>query len=295
MRSSPTSAAGSSRRVWPEREGVADFIAGRTARDDAQARPITGRRTTTGAGSRPGSTPSPIHDRDRRTGHPLHPRSLEARKRAAAHRHPRLARLDHRAVEDIDAADRSHGAWRQRSGRVPPGDPVDAGLRLFRQAGDAPAGAPSASPGLGDADERLAIPATSRRAATGARSSSTGWACRRRRAARHPHQHARRGPAEVDKASQPARRRRPASPDEERRASSSSLDIKQVAYARMMGDAPADPLRIADSPVGLAAWLLDHNDADGQPAATVAARCDEPRAPASLPATRSSTTSRSTG
>ena len=28
---------------------------------------------------------------------------------------------------------------------------------------------------------------------------------------------------------------------------------------------------IADSPVGLAAWLLDHNDADGQPAATVAA------------------------
>ena len=27
---------------------------------------------------------------------------------------------------------------------------------------------------------------------------------------------------------------------------------------------------IADLPVGLAAWLLDHNDADGQPAAAVA-------------------------
>jgi pimeloyl-ACP methyl ester carboxylesterase len=27
---------------------------------------------------------------------------------------------------------------------------------------------------------------------------------------------------------------------------------------------------IADSPIGLAAWLLDHNDADGQPAAAVA-------------------------
>jgi hypothetical protein len=26
---------------------------------------------------------------------------------------------------------------------------------------------------------------------------------------------------------------------------------------------------IADAPVGLAAWLLDHNDADGQPAAAV--------------------------
>ena len=28
---------------------------------------------------------------------------------------------------------------------------------------------------------------------------------------------------------------------------------------------------IADSPVGLAAWLLDHDDADGQPAAAVVA------------------------
>ena len=27
---------------------------------------------------------------------------------------------------------------------------------------------------------------------------------------------------------------------------------------------------LADTPVGLAAWLLDHNDADGQPAAAVA-------------------------
>jgi pimeloyl-ACP methyl ester carboxylesterase len=31
---------------------------------------------------------------------------------------------------------------------------------------------------------------------------------------------------------------------------------------------------IADSPVGLAAWLLDHNDADGQPAAAVVAGLD---------------------
>ena len=31
---------------------------------------------------------------------------------------------------------------------------------------------------------------------------------------------------------------------------------------------------IADSPVGLAAWLLDHNDADGQPAAAVASALD---------------------
>src|SRR5918992_1522898 len=47
--------------------------------------------------------------------------------------------------------------------------------------------------------------------------------------------------------------------------------FKQVDYARLMASRPQTLYGIADSPVGLAAWLLDHNDADGQPAATVAA------------------------
>jgi pimeloyl-ACP methyl ester carboxylesterase len=47
--------------------------------------------------------------------------------------------------------------------------------------------------------------------------------------------------------------------------------FRQVDYARLMGSRPQTLYGIADSPVGLAAWLLDHNDADGQPAATVAA------------------------
>ena len=47
--------------------------------------------------------------------------------------------------------------------------------------------------------------------------------------------------------------------------------FKQVDYARLMGSRPQTLYGIADSPVGLAAWLLDHNDADAQPAATVAA------------------------
>jgi len=47
--------------------------------------------------------------------------------------------------------------------------------------------------------------------------------------------------------------------------------FKQVDYARLMGSRPQTLYGIADSPVGLAAWLLDHNDADGQPAATVSA------------------------
>jgi pimeloyl-ACP methyl ester carboxylesterase len=52
--------------------------------------------------------------------------------------------------------------------------------------------------------------------------------------------------------------------------------FKQVDYARLMASRPQTLYGIADSPVGLAAWLLDHNDADGQPAATVAAALNRP-------------------
>jgi pimeloyl-ACP methyl ester carboxylesterase len=47
--------------------------------------------------------------------------------------------------------------------------------------------------------------------------------------------------------------------------------FEQVDYARYMAKRPQTLSGIADSPMGLAAWLLDHNDADGQPAATVVA------------------------
>lgn len=47
--------------------------------------------------------------------------------------------------------------------------------------------------------------------------------------------------------------------------------FKQVDYARLMGSRPQTLYGVADSPIGLASWLLDHNDADSQPAATVAA------------------------
>jgi pimeloyl-ACP methyl ester carboxylesterase len=48
----------------------------------------------------------------------------------------------------------------------------------------------------------------------------------------------------------------------------------QVEYARMMATRPQTLYGIADSPIGLAAWLLDHNDADGQPAAAVVSALD---------------------
>jgi hypothetical protein len=55
------------------------------------------------------------------------------------------------------------------------------------------------------------------------------------------------------------------------------MTFKQVEYTRYMTARPQTLYGIADSPVGLAAWLLDHNDADGQPAAGVVST--GPRAP----------------
>ena len=79
-------------------------------------------------------------------------------------------------------------------------------------------------------------------------------------------------PADVDKALQ-AGRPAPSGLSAEEQLAYEQLEktFKQVAYARIMGTRPQTLYGIADSPVGLAAWLLDHNDADGQPAATVAA------------------------
>jgi pimeloyl-ACP methyl ester carboxylesterase len=57
---------------------------------------------------------------------------------------------------------------------------------------------------------------------------------------------------------------------EERRAYQQlQRTYNQVEYAKMMAARPQTLYGIADSPVGLASWLLDHNDAGGQPAAAV--------------------------
>jgi pimeloyl-ACP methyl ester carboxylesterase len=77
-------------------------------------------------------------------------------------------------------------------------------------------------------------------------------------------------PADVDKALLAGSPPPPGLSAEERRAYDQLVrTFKQVDYARLMGSRPQTLYGIADSPVGLAAWLLDHNDADGQPAAAV--------------------------
>jgi pimeloyl-ACP methyl ester carboxylesterase len=78
-------------------------------------------------------------------------------------------------------------------------------------------------------------------------------------------------PADVDKALLAGGPAPPGLSAEEKRAYEQLVrTFKQVDYARLMGSRPQTLYGIADSPVGLAAWLLDHNDADGQPAAAVA-------------------------
>jgi pimeloyl-ACP methyl ester carboxylesterase len=77
-------------------------------------------------------------------------------------------------------------------------------------------------------------------------------------------------PADVDKALASGDPPPSGLSDEERRAYEQlERTFKQVEYASYMAARPQTLYGIADSPVGLAAWLLDHNDADGQPAAAV--------------------------
>ena len=70
-------------------------------------------------------------------------------------------------------------------------------------------------------------------------------------------------PADVDKVSLAGDPPPAGLSAEERRAYEQLIrTYAQVEYARMMATRPQTLYGIADSPAGLAAWLLDHNDAD---------------------------------
>jgi pimeloyl-ACP methyl ester carboxylesterase len=87
-------------------------------------------------------------------------------------------------------------------------------------------------------------------------------------------------PADVDRALQTGAPAPSGLSAEEQRAYGQLVrTFKQVDYARLMASRPQTLYGIADSPVGLAAWLLDHNDADGQPAAAVTSALNRTASP----------------
>ena len=121
----------------------------RATRHDAKAHPVLGNgiRLEQVRGAPEGA--AAFRHRARRARHPFHPREIEASGCAARDHHPRLAGFGHRAAEDHRSAHQSHRARRNRGRCVRRRDPVDAGLRLFRQTDRNPVGIRRASRGRG--------------------------------------------------------------------------------------------------------------------------------------------------
>ena len=136
---------------WPEKDRGGS-IPGRAARHDPGACALLadGLRLAQVRGEP--KRPTAVHHRDRRAGHSFHSRSLTTGKCVAAHRHAWMAGLDRRAAEDHRSTDESHGARRERSGRVPCGDSVDAGLRVLGEADEHRSGPRAHGSSLGGAD-----------------------------------------------------------------------------------------------------------------------------------------------
>ena len=185
-------------------------VARRTARDDSGAGALLGDRIRLAQDRGEAERPAAVHHRDRRAGHSFHSRPFETRKCAAADRHARMARLDHRADEDHRSADQSHRTRRKCIRCVPSGDPVDAGLRILRKADHDRVGPRPHCAGLDRADEAPRIHEI----------RGAGWrlGCDRHRAdgragaagiAGHSHQHGERDSTPTStRRPFPARRRR---------------------------------------------------------------------------------------
>ena len=110
-------------------------VAGRAAGDDAGAGALLGGRVRLARVRGDTERAAAVQDRDRRGGHPLHPREVAAPGRAAADHDARLARLGHRVVRGRRPAHRPDRARRLRRGCVRPRGAVPARLRFFRRAG----------------------------------------------------------------------------------------------------------------------------------------------------------------
>ena len=119
---------------WPEKETVDDLSQGTPlATIQALAQYWATEYDWRKCEARMNSFPQFLTEIDGLDIHFIHVRS-QHEDALPLHRLPRLARVDRRAAEDHRAADQPDRARRPGIGRLPRGDPVDAGLRLLRQA-----------------------------------------------------------------------------------------------------------------------------------------------------------------
>ena len=196
-------------------------------------------------------------------------------------------------IEPLTNPDR---ARRERIGRLPSGDPLAAGPRVLRQADRHRVGSRPHRTRLGRADEapRLhPVRGAGRRLGRGGHADDGHAGSRRSCSASTPTCPAPRRPT-----CQAVRARRPAAAglsDEEPRAYEQlrSFYAKHVAYAQIMSTRPQTLYGLADSPIDLAAFVLDHGDGTGQPG--LVGQVLEGACEATSRETTSSTTSRSTG
>ena len=164
----------------------------------------------------------------------------------------------------IDPLTNPDGAWRQRSGRLPSRDPVAAGLRLLRQADGARVEPRQHRPCVGDADAapRLhAVRGAGRR--LGQRRLRGDGPAAAAGIARHSHQHGGHGSGRHLEGARVPARPPPAglSAEEAQRVGSARSTSTRTGSATpsRCTNRPQTLYGIADSPVGLAAWMLDHD------------------------------------
>ena len=272
---------------WPSKELVADRSQGVQLEPLQALARYWGTEYDFGAGRGAAERASAVHDRDRRRGHPLHPRQVVARERAAADHDPRLARLGDRDDRHGRPADRPDRARRQRRGCLPSRAALPARVRLLRRAGRDRLGPGPDRTGLGRADapsrlHPLRRPGRRRRRRRHRRDGPPGT----RGPDRHPHEPARAGAGRrhADGHRRGTRRGR----------ADRHLPAVRQRLLRRDGHPAADdrlrPARLARRPGG-----LDDRPRHGRLLQDRRAPSSTGSPRATSPATTSSTTSRCTG